>query len=76
MWDLWWTKCHWDSFFCQYFDCCLSLTFYVFKDQPEDDPTNWAETCSCNYNLIKYKVVYDYIIYFLLYFILYSTSAG
>ena len=27
-------------------------------------PFNWAETCSWNYNLIKYKVVYDGIIYF------------
>jgi len=25
------------------------------------------EFCSCNYNLIKYKVVYDYIIYILYY---------
>ena len=33
------------------------------KDQPEDGPTNWAETCRQNYNLIKYKVLLGCIIY-------------
>jgi hypothetical protein len=37
------------------------------KDQPEDCPTNWAETCHWNYNLIKYKVLPGCIIYILYY---------
>jgi hypothetical protein len=39
----------------------------LFKDQPEDGPTNRAETCRWHYNLIKYKVVSDCIIYILSY---------
>jgi hypothetical protein len=39
----------------------------LFKDEPEDGPTNRAETCPWNYNPIKYKVVYDCIIYILYY---------
>ena len=35
---------------------------------------NWAETCSWNYNLIKYKVVYDCIIYILYYILAYLQA--
>ena len=45
----------------------MNCTLHLFKEQPEDGPTNWAETCSWNYSLIKYKVVYDCIIYILYY---------
>jgi hypothetical protein len=27
------------------------------KDQPEDDPTKWAETCRWNYNLIQFNKI-------------------
>jgi hypothetical protein len=27
MWDLWWTKWHWDGFFPKYFDLPLSIYF-------------------------------------------------
>ena len=47
-----------------------------FKDQPEHVPTNWAETCSWNYNLIKYKVVYDCIMYILYYTLAYIQHNG
>jgi hypothetical protein len=43
-------------------------------------PYNWAETCSCNYNLIPsnkiQSCVWLYYIYFILYFSLYSTQRG
>jgi hypothetical protein len=28
MWDLWWTKWHWDRFFSEYFDFLLSISFH------------------------------------------------
>jgi uncharacterized membrane protein YiaA len=28
MWDLWWTKWHWDRFFSEYFGFPLSISFY------------------------------------------------
>jgi hypothetical protein len=28
MWDLWWTKWHWDRFFPEYFGFPLSVSFY------------------------------------------------
>jgi len=30
----------------------INLHSTLSKDQPEDGPTNWAETCRWNYNLI------------------------
>jgi hypothetical protein len=57
----------------------INCTLHLFKDQPENGPTNWAETCSCNYNLIdliKYKVVYECIIYILYYILAYIQHNG
>jgi hypothetical protein len=28
MWDLWWTKWHWDKFFSEYFGFSLSVSFH------------------------------------------------
>jgi hypothetical protein len=28
MWDLWWTKWHWDRFFSEYFGFALSISFH------------------------------------------------
>jgi hypothetical protein len=28
MWDLWWTKWHWDRFFSEYFGFVLSVSFH------------------------------------------------
>jgi hypothetical protein len=28
MWDLWWTKRHWDRFFSEYFGFPLSISFH------------------------------------------------
>jgi hypothetical protein len=28
MWDLWWTKWHWDRFFAEYFSFPLSVSFH------------------------------------------------
>ena len=28
IWDLWWTKCYWDSFFSEYLGFSLSLSFH------------------------------------------------
>jgi hypothetical protein len=28
MWDLWWTKWHWDRFFSEYFGFPLSISFH------------------------------------------------
>jgi hypothetical protein len=28
MWDLWWTKWHWDRFFSEYFGFPLSMSFH------------------------------------------------
>jgi hypothetical protein len=28
MWDLWWTKWHWDRFFTEYFGFPLSISFH------------------------------------------------
>jgi hypothetical protein len=28
MWDLWWTKWHWDKFFYEYFGFRLSVSFH------------------------------------------------
>ena len=33
-------------------DSIINCTLHLFKDQPKDGPTNWAEMCSWNYNLI------------------------
>ena len=48
----------------------------MFNDQTEDGPTNMTETCRWNYNLIKYKVVSDYIIYILYYILAYIQQNG
>jgi hypothetical protein len=29
MWDLWWTKWHWDRFFSEFFDFPLSISFHL-----------------------------------------------
>jgi hypothetical protein len=31
MWDLWWTKWHWDRFFPDYFGFPLSISFHRFS---------------------------------------------
>jgi hypothetical protein len=38
MWDLWWTKWHWDRFFSEYFSFPLSISFnrcYITMDKQE-----------------------------------------
>jgi hypothetical protein len=48
----------------------VSAKFQLYTP-PEDGPTNWAKSRSQVYNLIKYKVVSDYIIYILYYILAY-----
>jgi hypothetical protein len=55
-------------------DSIINCTLHLSKDQPEDGPTNWAETCRWNYNLIYqntklfltvlyiYIYIYNYIL--------------
>jgi hypothetical protein len=31
MWDLWWTKWHWDRFFPEYFGFPLSISFHRYS---------------------------------------------
>jgi hypothetical protein len=31
MWDLWWTKWHWDRFFLEYFGFLLSISFHRYS---------------------------------------------
>jgi hypothetical protein len=31
MWDLWWTKWHWDRFFPEYFGFLLSISFHQYS---------------------------------------------
>jgi hypothetical protein len=31
MWDLWWTKRHWDRFFSEYFGFTLSMSFHRYS---------------------------------------------
>ena len=59
---------------------CKNCTLHLSKDQPEDGPTNRAETCHWNYNLIQFNKIQIYVwlyyIFFILYFSLYSTQRG
>jgi hypothetical protein len=40
MWDLWWTKWHWDSFFPEYFGLSLSNSFHPFSMTRKKEKTN------------------------------------
>ena len=48
MWDLWWTKCHWDKLFSEYFGFPLSISFHrcSIKIEKQKNPSSSSEGCT------------------------------
>jgi hypothetical protein len=40
MWDLWWTKWHWDRFFLAYFGFPLPISFHCCSITSKNEKTN------------------------------------
>ena len=48
MWDLWWTKWHWDRFFSEYFGFFLSISFHrcSIKMEKQKKPSSSSQVCT------------------------------
>jgi hypothetical protein len=51
MWDLWWTKWHWDRFFPEYFGFPLSISFHrcsIKMEKQKKTSSSASEVCTIN----------------------------
>jgi hypothetical protein len=54
MWDLWWTKWHWDRFFSEYFSFPLSISFQqcsIKREKQKKKPSLSSSSFSQGYTI-------------------------
>jgi hypothetical protein len=51
MWDLWWTKWHWDRFFSEYFGFPLSISFHRCSIKKEKQKKTSSSSQGCTISL-------------------------